>query len=191
MNTSTHEPDTQIVEYADWCLGQFLAKAKRQTWYDNTIFVILADHGKLVGKADSELPMSYNHIPCVFFGKDIMPQTYDGLAMQVDIMPTLLGIMGMGYDYEGFGVDLMRTRRSRVFYTSDTQIVARDSVACAIYNLPMDTPFYYTVEEGGKLRQIPKATARHDSLRQYSFAMEQTAEYIERHRENPPVQPMK
>lgn len=181
MKTTTKEPETQIVEYADWCLGQFLEKAKQQPWYDNTIFVILADHGKLVGDMDSELPQSYNHIPCIIFGKGITPQIYDGLATQVDIMPTLLGLMGVGYDYNGFGVDLTKTRRNRVFYTSDTQIVARDSAACHIYNPQMDKHFYYTVEEGGKLKQISQGTARHDSLRQYSFAMEQTAEYMQRH----------
>ena len=68
------EPEMQIVEYADRCIGDFIKAARRQAWYDNTIFVVLADHGKLVGKADAELPQSYNHIPLMIFGKGIQPQ---------------------------------------------------------------------------------------------------------------------
>ena len=50
LYTSTKEKETQIVEYADWAIGDFLKKASREPWYKNTIFVIQADHGKLVGK---------------------------------------------------------------------------------------------------------------------------------------------
>ena len=103
MKTHTKKPETQIVEYADWCVGRFLQEARRQPWYDNTLFVILADHGKLVGKMDSELPQSYNHIPLIIFGPGIEPRLYDGLGTQVDVMPTLLGLMGISYDYDGFG----------------------------------------------------------------------------------------
>lgn len=55
----TKEKETQIVEYADWAIGDFLKKASREPWYKNTIFVIQADHGKLVGKSEGELPQSY------------------------------------------------------------------------------------------------------------------------------------
>jgi phosphoglycerol transferase MdoB-like AlkP superfamily enzyme len=180
MPTVTKEPETQIVEYADRCIGEFLAQAKGQPWYDNTIFVILADHGKLVGEMDSELPQSYNHIPCIMFGPGIPEKRYDGLATQIDVMPTLLGFMGISYEYEGFGTDLLRHPRQRVFYTSDTQLVARDSAACVIHNPQMQRDFCYEVGDNGLLRPTER-TARHDSLRHYVFAMIQTAEYMQRH----------
>ena len=177
----TGKPETRIVEYADQCIGDFLAQARRQPWYDNTIFVILADHGKLVGEMDSELPQSYNHIPCIMFGPGITPKSYDGLGMQVDVMPTLLGVMGMGYEYEGFGVDLLKTRREKVFYTSDTQLVARDSVSCLIHDPHAEKDFCYEVTGDGQLRQAPARSSHFDALRRYVFAMEQTAEYLQRH----------
>ena len=178
----TSKPETQIVEYADKCIGDFLAEARRQPWYDNTVFVILADHGKLVGEMDSELPQSYNHIPCMMFGPGIEPTVYDGLGMQVDVMPTLLGLMGMDYEYEGFGLDLLKTRRDKVFYTSDTQLVARDSSACLIHDPHLQKDFCYEVTDGGQLRQAATGTKGHfDALLRYVFAMEQTAEYMQRH----------
>lgn len=62
----------------------------------------------MVGKSDVELPESYNHIPLIMFGPGIKPMKYDGLGMQVDVMPTLLGLMGVSYNYDGFGVDCSR-----------------------------------------------------------------------------------
>ena len=173
--------ETQIVEYADQCIGNFLTQASRQPWYDNTIFVILADHGKLVGQMDSELPQSYNHIPCIIFGKGVEPEIYDGLGTQIDLMPTLLGILNMSYDYDGFGVDLLRERRDRVFYTSDTHIVARDSTNVYLYSPQLEKDFCYEIANGGKLQ--PTVFNNHfQQLRQYVFAMEQTAEFMSRHR---------
>ncbi len=179
MKTRTKEPETQIVEYADWCIGQFLSEARKQPWYDNTIFVVLADHGKLVGEMDSELPQSYNHIPLMIFGPGIEPAIYNGLGTQVDVMPTLLGLMHIGYDYDGFGIDLLRQKRDKVFYTSDTQVVARDSVACYIYNPSLGRDFCYDVTPEGKL--TPTSSNPHfNTLRDYVFAMVQTAEFMQR-----------
>ncbi|MBP6527874.1 MAG: sulfatase-like hydrolase/transferase, partial [Prevotella sp.] len=60
FHAKTSKPETQIVEYADWAIADFIKKAKKQPWYKNTVFVILADHGKLVGNSNCELPVSYN-----------------------------------------------------------------------------------------------------------------------------------
>ena len=84
-----------------------------------TIFVIMADHGKLVGKATTEAPESYNHIPLIMFGPGVPTMRYDGLAQQVDVMPTLLSLLNMGYEYDGFGQDLLHTSRPMVFYSAD------------------------------------------------------------------------
>lgn len=174
---SSKEPETQIVEYADWCIGDFLKKAKKEDWYNNTVFVVLADHGKLVGAADSELPQSYNHIPLMIFGAGIQPQEYTQLGMQVDVMPTLLNILGIDYEYNGFGVDLLRQPRQMVFYSADNQIVARDSTRCFLYHPQMKKSFCYDIGSDGQLIQTHNEEA-FAPLRQYVFAMEQTAEFL-------------
>lgn len=179
FKASSKDSETQIVEYADWCIGDFLQKAQKEEWYDNTVFVILADHGKLVGTADSELPQSYNHIPLMVFGKGIEAQAYSGLATQVDVMPTLLGLLGMSYDYNGFGTDLLQQRRDMVFYSADNQIVARDSMRCFVYHPQMKKSFCYETGQDGRLTLTHNEEA-FAPLRQYVFAMEQTAEYIYR-----------
>jgi phosphoglycerol transferase MdoB-like AlkP superfamily enzyme len=171
----TKDKETQIVEYADWCIGDFLRKAAREPWFKNTIFVIQADHGKMVGQSNAELPVSYNHIPLIIFGKGVKPMKYDGLGMQVDVMPTLLGLMGVNYSYGGFGVDLLRRKRNVVFYSADNQIVARDSAHCFVYNPRMGKTFCYDALPGWKLRKT-RNSAAFKPLRSYVFSMEQTAQ---------------
>ena len=61
------ETEEQIVEYADWSLRKFMDEASRQPWYENTIFVFLADHGKLVGSPKSDMPLTYHHIPLIIY----------------------------------------------------------------------------------------------------------------------------
>ncbi len=173
----TKDDETRIVEYADWCVGDFLRKAAKEPWFKNTIFVIQADHGKMVGQSDAELPVSYNHIPLIIFGKGIKPMKYDGLGMQVDVMPTLLGLMGVNYSYDGFGVDLLKRKRDMVFYSADNQVVARDSAHCFVYNPRMGKAFCYDALPGWKLKET-RNSAAFSPLRRYVFSMEQTAQFM-------------
>lgn len=170
-------PETQIVEYADWALGRFLAQARQQPWHDNTIYVIVADHGKIVGKVGGELPESYNHIPLVICGPGVPQGRTSTLAQQVDIMPTLLSLLGASYSYEGFGVDLTKEKRDMVFYSADSHIVARDSARCLVYNNKTQASFLYDTQ-GGTDRPTRKNGAPYDRLRDYAFAMTQTAQFI-------------
>ncbi len=175
----TKEKETQIVEYADWAIGDFLKKAAKEPWYKNTIFVIQADHGKLVGQSEGELPQSYNHIPLIIFGPGVPQEQYAGLGMQVDVMPTLFHLMHLNYEYEGFGIDLLKHQRSMVFYSADNQIVARDHKRCYIYNPSMNRSFCYDVLPDGELKET-KQEAKFKDLKNYVFSNIQTAEYIER-----------
>lgn len=178
----TKEKETQIVEYADWAIGDFLKKASREPWYKNTIFVIQADHGKLVGKSEGELPQSYNHIPLIIFGPGVPQQQYAGLGMQVDVMPTLFGLMKLNYEYEGFGVNLLKQQRPMVFYSADNQIVARDHQRCFVYNPSMNRSFCYDVLPNGNLKET-KQESKFQDLKNYVFSNIQAAEYIERHQQ--------
>lgn len=173
------EAETQIVEYADHCIGEFLKAARRQPWYGNTIFVLLGDHGKLVGKPDAELPQSYNHIPLIIFGKGIKPGVHDGLGCQIDVMPTLLGMMGIGYTFDGFGQDLLRQPRDMVFYSADDKIVARSKDQVFIYLPGAQKSFTYAVRPGWQLAET-KPAADTEALKRYVFAMIETAEFNER-----------
>ncbi len=173
------EPEDRIVAYSDWCVGDFLRRAQREPWYDNTLFVLCADHGILVdGNIDAELPQSYNHIAMLIHGKGIEPRAYDGLGLQEDIMPTVLGMLNLSYHYEGFGVDLLRTTRKRVFYAADERLAARDSARVNVYSTGLDRSFRYHTTPEGSLELTDSPDPAFDSLELYSRAMTQAAQRV-------------
>lgn len=128
------------------------------------------------------MPQSYNHIPLIIFGPGVPQQQYAGLGMQVDVMPTLFGLMNLNYEYEGFGVDLLKQQRPMVFYSADNQIVARDHQRCFVYNPSMNRSFCYDVLPNGNLKET-KQESKFQDLKNYVFSNIQAAEYIERHQQ--------
>ena len=98
------------VRYADYALGYFLREAARQPWFDDTIFVVVADHGaRVYGKA--EIPLETYEIPLMIYSpKHIAPRQVDTLMTQIDIAPTVLGLLGMQYEAPFFGIDALHER---------------------------------------------------------------------------------
>lgn len=91
------------VKYTDYALGQFMKMAKEQPWFDNTIFVITADHcASSAGK--TEIPLDKYHIPALIYAPGyIEPQAIHTLVSQVDIMPTVFGLLHFSYDSYFYG----------------------------------------------------------------------------------------
>lgn len=120
MSTSNHRPFTYPagkidlacghreggVKYTDYAIGEFLKTARTRPWFDNTIFLIVADH--CAGSAGkTAVPVDKYHIPLFVYGPKIVPpRTVDSLASQIDIAPTLLGILNWSYQSRFFGQDV-------------------------------------------------------------------------------------
>lgn len=96
------------VKYADYAVGRFVEMAKQKPWFDNTIFVFIADHcASSAGKA--KIPVHRYHIPAIVYApKLIKPVTVDTLASQIDMVPTLLGLLGLQADDHFIGRDILR-----------------------------------------------------------------------------------
>ncbi len=94
------------VKYADFSLGQFFDKARNQPYWDNTYFLIVADHDTRVFGA-SLVPIDKFHIPGLILGPDIEPLNYTRIASQIDLVPTLLGLMGISSSHPIIGHNLM------------------------------------------------------------------------------------
>ena len=97
------------VMYTDYALKQFFEMAKKQTWFKNTVFVIVADHcASSSGK--TELPMDKYRIPAFIYAPGfIEPQKIDKLVSQIDLMPTVIGILNFKYESKFFGKDVLKT----------------------------------------------------------------------------------
>ncbi|MDX5406480.1 MAG: LTA synthase family protein [Chromatiaceae bacterium] len=82
------------VKYADYALGQFIAHARQQPYWQDTLFLIVADHDNRV-YGNNLVPVEKFHIPALILGADIMPKEIKPIASQIDLAPTLLSLMGI------------------------------------------------------------------------------------------------
>ena len=168
--------EDQIVEYADWSIRKFMTEAQKQPWFDHTLFVFMGDHGKLVGTPENEMPESYNHVPLMIYGKHIKPSHHTGYGGQVDVAPTLLGLLGISYIQNNFGIDLLKEERPCIFYTADNLIAARDSSRLYIHSPETGQTFCYSQKEGKW--QTTHQDASFDTLKNYVFSMLQATEQL-------------
>ena len=171
------EKDLQIVEYADRSIARFMAAAKKEPWYANTIFVFLGDHGKMWGESRLEVPESMNHIPLLFYGVGIKPERRTDPCGQIDVAPTLLSMLRLPYVKNNFGIDLTRRRRNAIFYSADKVLMARDSTHLYIYTPEAGRESFYYIGNGGvspKNDSVPAAP--YEDLKKLVFNMLQAAE---------------
>ncbi len=93
------------VRYTDYAIGKFLESARHKPWFQNTLFVFVADHtASSAGKVEVD-PAAY-HIPAVFYAPGhLTPRRIDRLVSQIDIAPTILGVLHTTYRSRFVGVD--------------------------------------------------------------------------------------
>jgi len=150
MTTSNHRPYTYpagkidlpqgsregAVKYTDYAIGKFLENAKSKPWFKDTVFVIVADHcASVAGK--SKLPVAKYHIPLFVYAPDMLPAgRYSRVASQIDIVPTLLDVLGAKGAESFYGQSLFKAEANKVperafvsnyqslgYYKNDTLIV--------------------------------------------------------------------
>ena len=117
-------PSTQsiqgAVKYTDYAINKFLTDAKKMPWFNTTVFVIVADHcAKSAGKTN--LPVNRYHIPCLIYAPVLIkPVIEQRLTSQIDLPPTLLGILNLNYRSSFLGYDIYHTApgRERAFIST-------------------------------------------------------------------------
>ncbi|GAP71658.1 phosphoglycerol transferase family protein, alkaline phosphatase superfamily [Candidatus Symbiothrix dinenymphae] len=121
MTTSNHRPYTYPegkidiptnksraggVKYTDYAIGKFIDDAQKEAWFDNTVFVIIADHCASSAGA-TEIPLDKYQIPCIIYAPGfVAPKREARLVSQIDIMPTILGLLNMSYTSKFYGRDI-------------------------------------------------------------------------------------
>ena len=95
------------VKYADYALGEFFKRAKSSSYWNNTLFLVVADHNSRVW-GDDLVPIDRFHVPAVVLGGLVEPAKIRRLASQIDLIPTLLGLMGIDSPLPAIGLDLLR-----------------------------------------------------------------------------------
>lgn len=130
------------VKYADHTLGEFIARAKKGSYWKDTVFLIVADHNSRV--YGSELvPVTRFHIPAVIVGGSIEPQVFAPVASQIDLGPTLLSLIGVGAEHPMIGRDLttaaarLQPGRAIMQFNATQAYMQGDRVAVMQKDLPM------------------------------------------------------
>ncbi len=91
------------IMYSDYALGRFMHEASKKPWFDNTVFVIVADHCAS-SAGETELPLENYHIPALIYQPSkLQPEIIGHTVSQIDLMPTVLAILGIGYDSTFYG----------------------------------------------------------------------------------------
>ena len=123
-------PIHQCINYTDYALRKFFETASHMPWYHNTLFVITGDHTSQTDHLEYKTNLGAFRVPVIFYKPDgSLKSVVDGLAQQIDIMPSVLGYLNYNHPYVAFGRDLFDSKEEPfvITYTSNTyQLVMGD-----------------------------------------------------------------
>lgn len=121
LTTSNHRPYTfpsgkidlasgtgreAAIKYSDYAIGKFIEAAQTKPWFNNTIFIFVADHDASVA-GGTDIPVHDYLIPAIIYSPQLIPPLkVEKLASQIDLAPTLLGLLNFSYSSKFFGQDL-------------------------------------------------------------------------------------
>ena len=142
MTTSDHSPfyvpeyfqpkakaiESQIVQYADWSLQQFIQLASKEAWFNNTIFVFVADHGAAID-AKYDISLNYFHTPLIIYAPEIFKanEVHQKIGSQIDVYPTVMGLIKQKYVNNTLGIDLLKEERKFTIINDDDKVGILDT----------------------------------------------------------------
>lgn len=168
-----------IVEYADWSIGKFLKLASKEKWYENTIFVFVADHGAIVGNSIYDMPLSFNHTPLIIYSPLFKnPAASEKIGGQIDIFPTVMGLLNISYVNNTFGIDLLKESRPYIYFSNDEKIACIDHDYFYIYRVENGEESLFKYSSNENINLIKPLKSKADSMKNYAVSMMQTAQWI-------------
>lgn len=162
LTTSNHRPYTYpegtvdvpsgtsrygAVKYADYSVGKLVEEASKKPWFDETVFVFVADHGPgSSGKQD--LSAREHRIPFIVYAPKIFkPKRYEASISQIDVAPTLLSLLNFSYDSYFFGNDAtQKNYKQRYFLNNYQKIGYVEDDIMTILKPVKDVDFYKGTE---------------------------------------------
>lgn len=118
--------------YTDYCFRSFFNKAKQSPYFSNTIFVLVGDHG-VAGNASAVYPpvwttqrLTDQHVPLIFYAPGLLPpQRRHEVASQIDVIPTIAGLLHRPYENRTLGRDLLdpRPKKNFAFVTNASDMI--------------------------------------------------------------------
>ena len=171
----------ETVAYADFALRRFFEKAAKMPWYDNTLFVITADHTSEAWLPEYKTKTGMYEIPIVFYAPGFeLPKPATTVADQIDIMPSALGLLGYDKPFVAFGQNIFDNADGKaVNYINGVYQLITDSLSLefdgsnnlSLYNYRRDPLLQHNllstnVREAQRMEQTLKAV-----IQQYNNRM--------------------
>ena len=197
MSVSNHKPYTypagritedpqakkrdQVVKYADYALARFFDMARREPFWTNTIFAVVADHGARVYGSQT-IPIRSYEIPMLIAGPAVVKTARHAsmLGCQLDVGPTLLGLIGRPYDSVFFGCDLLKDPQSRrrvlLHHNRSVGIYAEERLV--VFSMNKKREYYSGDPKLGQLQLVPAPDERMKELERDATALFQTADSL-------------
>jgi phosphoglycerol transferase MdoB-like AlkP superfamily enzyme len=174
------------VKYADYSLGQFFKAARREAFWTNTIFVVVADHGDRV-YGSQNIPIHSYEIPLLIAGPAVVqkPSRIGELGCSLDVSPTILGLLGRPYDSLFFGRDLLhgepRNGRVLINHNRDIGIFAEERLI--VFGLRKTVEYYSGDPKRQGLNPLTNPSPQDRQLEKDGIALFQVADDLYTHRQ--------
>lgn len=166
------------VKYTDYAIGKFMKEAATKPWYQNTIFVILADHcASSAGNTD--LPLKGYHIPLLIYSPSFTPKKIDNLTAQIDVAPTILGLLHINYTSKFFGQNALLPKAKQRAFISTYQGLGYVENNELVVQTPVKQVKSYSVNTTSF---IEKQKPNNDSLVKKAIAYYQAAVWFYKHK---------
>ena len=157
----------KTIGYTDYALKKFFASAKKEAWYNNTIFVLVADHGNTIFYDEYKKELNRNTVPILFFTPS---EKFKGVnhdyAQQIDIYPTLLDMIGYDKPFRSWGRSLISKEGPSPFvmnYSSNHYQLMSGNYIC-IFDGEKAVGFYAKDDKAMEHNLIGERNAEMDSL---------------------------
>jgi len=139
----------ESIAYADYSLGEFFKTASKMPWFENTLFVITADHTSENYYPQYQTMVGNYSIPIVFYKPNsVLKGSSKKIAQQIDIMPSVLSFLNYDKNYIAFGKDLFNEKSDNFavsYLNGNYQIIKNDYVlnfngkeSVSLYNFKLD-----------------------------------------------------
>lgn len=105
-------PIHKCIRYTDMALGKFFQMASQQPWFQHTIFVLTSDHTNQSDHAYYQTDLGGFSSPIIIYepgNTERLPEMQEKIAQQIDILPTVMGMLNYDKPFFGFGIDLLNT----------------------------------------------------------------------------------
>lgn len=160
----------KMIEYSDWAIGRFIEKAKKFPWFDNTIFVFIADHGAYKGKADFELPLSYHHTPFFIYSPSkLKPRKVENIGLQIDVAAMISSYLGIENN-KTLGIDFETYPRLYGYFSADDKLGVIDDEYYYIWN-KNGKEYLYKYKTSDKTNYINQKRDKAKQMKKYAFSM--------------------